>query len=155
MKIPFNEKYVLELGKAVYAFAYYEWNIIYIIDSLRDGGFVKEYSRPKKGFYTSGGVQEKLKDLVEKTKSNIEINNSLNLIHSRFVELINLRNALIHGHPSTSFGGEQVLIYQANPKEEKNIRDKIWKFSEIEKFTLDLNKEILRTNKLMKVLNIH
>lgn len=157
MRIPFNEKYVLELGKAVYAFAYYEWNIIHIIDMVGGENFVKEYSRSHgETIYTSTKVFKELKKVTEQKNLTIETNmlNELKKIKDTFGALINERNALLHGHPITNEYGEQILNYQSNQSEVGRIRDKNWDVSSIQKFTTDVNEGIIRTSRLMETLNM-
>ena len=47
MRIPYDKRYTDLLGQAVYAFAYYEWTIIHIIEHFQEG-FVHIYSRKEK-----------------------------------------------------------------------------------------------------------
>lgn len=110
-KIPFNKEYSDLLGVAIYCFAYYEWNIIYIMEYL-DAGFVYKYCRGKS--LTSWKVEEKFEKILNNPKTDFskvskqEINDSIVV----FKKLIVKRNALIHAHPCTDKDGSQILNYQ-------------------------------------------
>jgi hypothetical protein len=96
--IPMDNNYTQLLGKAVYAFSYYEWTVIYIIDHLKTG-FVSDYCRGKKPL-TSGDVLKEFEILL---KDNMD--QFLNKCKNDFSLLIRERNALIHAPPCTSKDG--------------------------------------------------
>jgi hypothetical protein len=128
-RIPVNDDYALLVGKAVYAFAYYEWTIIWIIEFL-ESGFVSEYSRERP--MTSGAVQQRFKNAIDHLQSEpnsittVELNSCL----SAFSGLVIKRNALIHAHPCTDVDGSQVLAYQTQPS--KPLPDMKWPVSEVQ-----------------------
>jgi hypothetical protein len=137
-RIPINDEYAALLGKAVYAFAYYEWTIIYIIDKFKKG-FVAEYSRPKKQGLTSGAVKRELKDATAKATfpiNNVTERDILDCI-SKFEELIEKRNALIHAHPFTAKDGSQILGYQTNTS--KKLSDVEWPTAAIENLIKEID----------------
>jgi hypothetical protein len=129
-RIPIDDEYALLIGKAVYAFAYYEWIIIWIIEQL-EKGFVAKYSRGNS--LTSGEVQKYFKRIVEKYKNDKSIKKEelANILRS-FELLITKRNALIHAHPCTDYDGKQILNYQTSTR--KDLPDMKWPKIELEKF---------------------
>ena len=138
-RIPVNDDYAALVGKAVYVFAYYEWTIIYIIDSFVNG-FVSEYSRPTKRPFTSGDVYLKFKEIIDQTSfpwSNVS-KSEIDECQMHFKELIDKRNALIHAHPATVKDGIQILAYQTQPS--KPITDMIWTNSSIEELIQEIDK---------------
>jgi hypothetical protein len=147
-RIPIDDQYAATLGKAVYAFAYYEWTIIYIIEKL-EAGFVAEYSRPKKQGLTSGAVKKKLKEVITKTAfpfKNVTEPEMLACM-DRFEELIEERNALIHAHPITAKDGSQILNYQTSPS--KKISDMAWPAAEIERLIQEIDMAAIRAGSLL------
>ncbi len=130
-RVPIDRDYALLLGKAVYTFAYYEFNVIWVIERIRPG-FLGKYSREAK--MTSRAVFDELKkaanrpDIYEPRVSKTAMADLL----AKFETLIALRNALIHGHPMTAADGSQVLGYQAPVN--SAITDKVWTSDQIEDF---------------------
>jgi hypothetical protein len=120
-----EEDYTAMLGKAVYAFAYYEWTIIYIIEYL-EKGYLAEYCRGKP--QTSGDVLNKFKEILKPSADE-----TIQGCCDDFSRLLVERNALIHAHPCTSpVDGKQVLNYQTQVS--KLIHDKLWTIEEIKEF---------------------
>jgi hypothetical protein len=135
-----DNNYTELLGKAVYAFAYYEWTIIYIITYLKKG-FVSEYCRGKRSL-TSGDILKKLESLL-KDKPNQSLMNCRN----NFSLLIEERNALIHAHPCTSKDGEQLLNYQGSIK--KMIHDFEWNIETIKEFIKKVDNAEIEAAKIL------
>ena len=61
-RVPVDDAYATLIGKAVYIFAYYEWNIVWIIELIQNG-FVRSYSRGNP--MTSGAVKQKLRSVID------------------------------------------------------------------------------------------
>ena len=137
-RIPHDERYTALLGRAVYAFAYYEWVVIYAVDLLRPG-FVAEYSRGKRP-HTSGRVAKKLKAAVEDMPAGSDEKLRLDLREAAesFEELVHRRNALVHAHPITHAGGDQILAFQMHP--DRPTADTTWGVEEIEEFLGDVDR---------------
>jgi hypothetical protein len=135
-RIPIDLEYATIVGKAVYAFSYYEWTIIWIIEKL-ESGFVHDYSRGKD--LTSGGVLKRLNKVVENTAgTETRVNNAtFSKLIQDFERLIIKRNALIHAHPFTDEDGKQILNYQTNVT--KSLPDMKWPFFEVEKFLKEVD----------------
>ena len=135
-RVPFEESYVCLLGQAVYLFAYYEWQIIYIINCL-SRGFVREYSRGKP--LTSGDVLKRF--AAELAKGNAPSDPSLASLEAcrdTFDNLIPRRNALVHAHPITDKVEGQIVAFQADPV--KPIHDLKWGRAHLRAFIQDVDK---------------
>ena len=131
MRIPHDESYTDLLGKAVYAFAYYEWTIIHIIECLQKG-FAHTYSRERT--MTSGKVSEYFSK-IELAGRPLEL--EIAKCRKDFENLCKQRNALIHAHPCTASDGSQILNYQTKP--EYANHDVQWPTEKIEKFISDVD----------------
>lgn len=150
-RIPINDEYAALLGKAVYAFAYYEWTIIYIIEKSKLG-FVSEYSRPQKQGLTSGAVKKELKEATTKVNfpiNNVTENDVISCIN-KFEELIEKRNALIHAHPFTAKDGSQILGYQTSAS--KKLSDVEWPMAAIEDLIKEIDEAAISTGEIFERL---
>jgi len=143
--IQIDDTYAKLIGQAVYSFGYYEWMIVYLINSL-DNGFVLEYSRKK--LFTSGKVAKKLKGVIDQINySHKGINKSqLEDCHVQFHSLIDKRNALMHGHPITHVDESQILAYQTIVT--KSIPDITWTVDALMGFISEINKAISSTSSI-------
>lgn len=129
-RVPIDEDYVTLVGAAVYLFAYYEWCLVWVVDSLRSG-FVGEYSRAKKPI-TSGSFHTMFLKVVDDPTTDFTSVSKEELVEcaENFDRLIQFRNALIHAHPCTDAEG-QILAYQSSTS--KVISDKHWPVSELQR----------------------
>jgi len=135
-----DNNYIIALGEAVYSFAYYEWTIIYIIEKLNNG-YLDIYSRGKRPI-TSGGVLRDFEKIING-------NNDTRLIKCKdiFKELIDERNALIHGHPCTLKDKKQVLNFQASI--DKNIHDLQWNIEKLNEFVLKISDAAVKASNIL------
>ena len=135
-RVPFEESYVCLLGQAVYLFAYYEWQIVYIVDCLAQG-FVREYSRGRP--LTSGNVHKRFGAELEKGNAPSGASlASLEACRNTFDNLIPRRNALVHAHPITDKVEGQIVAFQAGPSQP--IRDLRWERAHLRTFIQDVDK---------------
>lgn len=115
---------------ALYAFAYYEWTIIYIVERL-EPGFVRRYSRGRP--MTARAVERRFHRILGKSGEGQAVSlDSLLECHGRFKSFVDERNALVHSHPVTDKDGAQILNYQARP--ETPISDRKWSLDAVEGF---------------------
>ena len=148
MRIPFSDQYVQAVGTAVYAFAYYEWTIIYTIERL-EPGFVGEYPRGKP--LTSGGVAKRFREALDGWTGNGSASRTeLENCYRRFKGLIPKRNALIHAHPITDIGGAQILNYQASVK--KVISDMKWDEGSVMAFAEEVDAASVEAGRIFEKL---
>ncbi len=152
IRVPVDDDYVAQVGKAVYLFAYYEWTIICIINQIMPG-FVHEYCRGKNPL-TSSMVLRKFKQSMSKFPKDAEqpTSGELEMYSCRFKTLIDKRNALLHAHPAM-YNDNQILSYQTHPTrplpdfnwEEKKIQNFI---KEIDDAAVDVGKYLEKIRKL-------
>ena len=149
MRIPLDPDYVQLVGTAVYAFSYYEWIIIYIIDGMTPG-FVSEYSRDRK--MTSRQVAEELERVMRGGAAVVADNKAaLDICYDEFASLIPRRNALIHAHPITDTPtGAQILNYQGPVSQA--IADMKWGNDAVERFTMDVSGASTKASALLAQL---
>ena len=143
-RVPSEESYVCLLGQAVYLFAYYEWQIIYIINCLSQG-FVSEYSRGIP--LTSRSVHKRFAAELEKGNGPNSVSlASLKACCDTFDNLIPRRNALVHAHPITDSIEGQIVAFQANSSQP--IRDLKWEPAELRTFIRDVDKAVYEAGAL-------
>ena len=150
IRIPFDDEYVRLVGTAIYVFLYYEWRVIYLIETL-SSGFVAQYSRGRP--LPSGRVAEKLKELLDARRDlTVPDLNELRRCSTDFSALVPLRNALIHAHPITDQAdGAQILNYQGR-RATHQISDMKWTNEEIETLIRDIATANARAGKLFERL---
>ena len=135
-RVPFEESYVCLLGQAVYLFAYYEWQVVYIVDCLSQG-FVREYSRGRP--LTSRRVYERFAaELTNGSAPSAASLASLEACRDTFDNLIPRRNALVHAHPITDKVEGQIVVFQAGPSQP--IRDLKWERAHLWTFIQEVDK---------------
>jgi hypothetical protein len=136
-RVPVDDTYAALVGKAVYIFAYYEWAVIYVIDSLRSG-FVGQYSRG--GSMTSGNVRQTLQETIDNPQTSFSkvSRSELQTCCDEFGALVVKRNALIHAHPITDSDGAQILAYQTTVT--KPLPDMKWPKTEVELIIQEFDK---------------
>ncbi len=143
-RVPVDDKYATQLGKAVYLFAYYEWTIICIINQIVPD-FTREYCRGEKPL-TSGLVLKEFKKAMNAFNKDTEqpMNQEFTTYVSTFETLINKRNALVHAHPATDTNGNQILSWQTNSK--RHLHDLKWTETEIQRFIKEVDKSAVQIN---------
>ena len=145
MRIPYDKEYVQALGLAVYAFAYYEWQIAYIIERL-EPGFLVQYCRGRP--MTSGVLHGKFEAVLETQCGDDPM--GIQSLCDEFRLLVDKRNALIHAHPITAKDGSQIINYQGSPR--KAISDMEWPIEAIEKFAEEVSDEAVKANDIFYAL---
>jgi hypothetical protein len=132
-----DKNYVANVGLATYVFAGYEGVICEVLDFFIEK--FRHYVAREKAL-TSGLIREKLLLVLQDqhTQYVCVTKEELEEVHDVFYDLINRRNALIHGRPATAPDGEsQVLNYQAF-KSGKYF-DFMWLLEDVQCFTLDVS----------------
>jgi len=148
-RVPVDDQYAALLGKAVYVFAYYEWNIIWIMELL-DNGFVHKYSRMDS--MTSGKVEKEFLKLIDdRARIFTKVSKSdLQVCHQKFQSLILKRNALIHAHPITDVDGSQILNFQTKPS--KPIPDMKWSKNEVKEVIEEFDRAAVSAGEVLEKL---
>ena len=104
-RIPVAEDYLRALGRATYNFAYLEWDVIWLTETLQSG-FLRKAST-----MTAGQVADCFSKAVEKLDDTDPDKVRLQTLASDFIQIVADRNSLMHGNPHTAKTGEQRLLY--------------------------------------------
>ena len=102
-RIPVADDVVAAFGRAMYNFAYLEWNIVWLAEKIQPG-----YIRGKRITWDIGG---KFSALVNRHTQHHHDHIHLKNLAEEFVTLVKERHALAHGNPHTAEGGKQRLLY--------------------------------------------
>ena len=110
-RTPYDSGYIAAIGRAIYIFAIYEWNVVHTMERLRPG-FLNKW-RFAKSPIAAGTVAKKFKNAVSES-SNLARPLASNLKEAAraFIELADERNELVHAHVYSEADGRQQLIYQ-------------------------------------------
>lgn len=104
LRQPIQKGYAEALGMATYCFAICEWNAIYCAEKLRPGTIV-DINKKK---FTAGRIARNLLSFSEGV-SEADHRQRLVAAAKRFVELVNLRNAIMHAKPCTGLDSKPYL----------------------------------------------
>lgn len=100
LRQPLDPEYIQELGVLSFCFAICEWNAVYCAERLCPGSLQKLVGDE----LTAGEIAHKLKDLVRNMPASAE-RAGLSKVAARFIELLSLRNQILHAKPCTSPNG--------------------------------------------------
>ncbi|MDE4099099.1 hypothetical protein [Phaeobacter gallaeciensis] len=103
--IPASEQYLRNLGRATYNFAYLEWAIVWLAESL-EPGFLNEAPT-----LTAGQIARRFTNAVERVPAAAPDQSRLVELATEFSKIVEERNRLIHGNPFTADNNEQRLLY--------------------------------------------
>lgn len=118
-QIPVADTYIAALGRATYNFAYLEWGIVWLGETLNPGFLSTVYS------LTAGQIAQKFESFVNDVPMNDPDQFRLVMLAGVFLDLVNRRNALIHGSPFTAVSGEQRLLYKGKNSSQEWKQDDI------------------------------
>jgi len=104
-RIPVADVYLLALGRATYNFAYLEWGIVWLVETI-DHGFLETSRR-----LTAGRIAARFLEAVGRIGPNYADRPALLALGEEFRAFVDERNRLMHGNPFTATGGEQRLLY--------------------------------------------
>ena len=105
-RIPAEDRYLRGLGRATYNFAYLEWGIVWLTETI-DVGFLSEVRK-----LTAGLIATRFSRAVDDLANQDPDKAALQLLASSFTDLVEDRNKLMHGNPFTAAEGEQRLLYE-------------------------------------------
>ena len=100
-----KDEYLRELGRAAYNFAYLEWGIVWLAETLEPGLLVDAQA------LTAGQIARRFLTAVESIPATERDLPELTELARNFVGLVEERNRLLHGNPFTADNGEQRLLY--------------------------------------------
>ncbi len=104
-RIPASDAYLRALGRASYNFAYLEWGVVWLTETI-DQGFLGQVSS-----LTAGQIARRFSDAVGTLNDGDDDKAAMLALAAVFTDLVEDRNRLMHGNPFTAQGGEQRLLY--------------------------------------------
>lgn len=102
--VPVDPEYISALGLATYAFARCEWQVVWCSEKILPGSVTKIVSEEM----TAGKIGKHFANLVRNMPKSKE-RETLSLLASEFLALVDERNRIIHGKPCTAPTGKQRL----------------------------------------------
>lgn len=111
---PVGPEYLNALGQAMYSFSSLEWMVIWAAEQI-EPGFINTDPHTMKASLISRQFREMLKRARHSMPE--EVWNPLKDVSDRFWAAIDLRGALLHAHPLTGPGGEQMLGRRTEQKD--------------------------------------
>ena len=136
-RIPVGSNYINALGGATYNFAYLEWGIICLHETIHRGFLIKSKN------LTAGQIAKSFLQAVERLAPSDHDKAALEDLATSFDELVVDRNRLMHGNPFTASGGEQRLAYDG-----KHGR-KDWTPALIDEFSDELAKNSIEAGRIL------
>jgi len=102
LRVQLEPAYAQALGRATYCFAILEWRVVWCGESIQVD-WLKEVQHKAAGL-----IGLRFEKLVASMPDS-ELRDRLRALGKDFMELVDQRNQIIHGKPSTAPGGEQRL----------------------------------------------
>jgi hypothetical protein len=93
LRQPIEPEYAQSLGVAIFCFAILEWNAVYCCERIQ-AGYINTVEKQQ-----STNIAEKLLSLAKKQRK--ELRDKLIPPAGRFLQLVKMRNDLVHGRPAT------------------------------------------------------
>jgi len=104
-RIPVVDQYLRALGRATYNFAYLEWAIVWLTETIEPG-----FLRVARGL-TAGQIAQRFRQAVGRLGSIEPDKSALRDLAAAFMNLVEDRNRLVHANPFTADCDEQRLLY--------------------------------------------
>jgi hypothetical protein len=122
---PFDSGYVAAIGRAIYIFAVYEWNVVHTMEKLRPG-FLSKWRFAKRPM-TAGKLGENFEKTVDEANDlALPVTSRLKEAARAFMEFVDERNELVHAHVYSEADGTQQFIYLGKDK------TRTWSIAEID-----------------------
>ncbi|MCG9713905.1 hypothetical protein L1D29_13865 [Shewanella insulae] len=104
LRTPVESDYVEALGRTAYTFASLEWQVVWCLEKIRPNDIRKVVGEEM----TAGKIGKRFQDAVRNMPKSPERELLQNLA-SEFLQLVQVRNNIMHGKPCTSPKGDQRL----------------------------------------------
>ena len=104
LHVPVDDDYLHALGMATFVFARLEWQAVWCCERIKPG-FARNVVAKK---MTAGKIGKKFKNVV-RSMPRSKGREELEVAAARFCELVEERNAIMHGKPCTGPNGKQRL----------------------------------------------
>ena len=121
-RIPVSDDYIRALGRATYNFAYLEWGIIWLSETI-ERGFLTEVPS-----MTAGQIATHFSRLALKQEGDDK--ERLIALACSFTTLVQDRNRLMHGNPYTAENGIQQLLYNGRHGQKRWSESDIMDFAD-------------------------
>jgi hypothetical protein len=108
LRSPVKKDYVEALGRAAYTFTSLEWQVVWCAEKIRPGSIGRIVGQEM----TAGTIAKKFSDLTRNMPSSSD-REALKSLASKFMELVDKRNNIMHGKPCTGPNGEARLSGEA------------------------------------------
>jgi hypothetical protein len=96
-RTPYDSEYVSAIGRAIYIFAIYEWNVVHAMEKLRPG-FVNEWRFAKRPMM-AGKLGANFEETVNEANDlALPVASRLKEAARAFMEFVDERNELVHAH---------------------------------------------------------
>jgi len=122
-RIPVEAAYLEALGRAVYNFAYLEWCVVWLCETLRPG-FLRKASK-----LTAGQIKNEFLGMSADFRSDSDFED-LKYLSEIFADLVPDRDRLVHGNPFSAPSGEQRLGYRGRHGDADWSIDLIYEFAD-------------------------
>lgn len=104
LRSPVKLDYIEALGRAIYTFASLEWQVVWCAEKIQPSSIRKIVDKEM----TAGTIANFFINAV-RNMPKIPEREELELLATRFMELVKVRNNIIHGKPCTGPNGESRL----------------------------------------------
>ncbi len=104
LRCPVEKTYIEAIGLAAYTFSRLEWQVVWCMEKILPASIHKVVSEEM----TAGTIAKKFIDATRNMPKSRE-REELNVLAQRFMELVQVRNNIMHGKPCTSQEGTQRL----------------------------------------------
>lgn len=104
LRSPVKLDYIEALGRATYTFASLEWQVVWCAERIKPSSIEKVVDKEM----TAGAIAKFFADVV-RNMPKIREREELTILAVRFMELVKVRNNIIHGKPCKGPNGESRL----------------------------------------------
>lgn len=104
LRSPVKNDYIEALGRAAYTFATLEWQVVWCVEKIRPNSIRKIIAEEM----TAGKIAKLFIDAARNMPKS-SAREELRTLASRFMELVSVRNNILHGKPCTGPNGEPRL----------------------------------------------
>jgi hypothetical protein len=138
-RTPYDSDYVTAIGRALYIFAIYEWNVVWTIEKLHPG-FLDEWRFREKRMMAGAIGRKFIKVVSESAEVFRALGSGFEEAAKAFHGFVDERNELVHAHVYSEPNGTQQLIYQRKSK------NRTWSIAEIDALShrLEESSSVLR-----------
>ncbi|MBY6062923.1 hypothetical protein [Pseudidiomarina sediminum] len=109
LRCPVEKEYVEALGLAAYTFASLEWQVVWCMEMIKPESIHKVVGEEM----TAGTIAKKFIDVTRNMPKSKE-RETLKALAQKFMELVQVRNKIMHGKPCTCSGQQNPDTFLVN-----------------------------------------